>query len=474
MTRASPLRDRHDISAKIRALIIQLALPLCVLAVFVLALFFIYSLRYARISSNISTASQFNQNFKDEVDLKMYYFVTGSSDALPLDEVEKAEDLADTLLATARSRESLRAVSSVLDLCENLKTCIFEIRDTEGYDRRMHQLETNIYVITELIQDYMYTYLFHEAGQLAALRDRQNVLLGVGLLLSAGVMVAVISFSLRRSILLTRSITKPIDALYDRVLEIGGGDLSPKPPVEAEDGKLRALGEWLEETVTRLNEQMELNRREQERLRSMELSLIQAQINPHFLYNTLDAITWLVETGKNEQAVEMVSSLSTYFRSFLSNGKDIITLREEALHVRSYLEIQQVRYKDILRFTLDMDPALDSCRVPKMTLQPLVENAIYHGIKPRRGIGTVTISGVCRGELAELRVQDTGVGLDEETLAALRRSLDTDEGRGFGLLASYRRLRLMYGDDLDFRIDSAENQGTVITIRFPRRTEETP
>ena len=466
------LRGRHSISEKIRALIVQLALPLCVLAVFVLLLFFLYSLRFAQVSSNISTASQFNQNFKDEVDLKMYYFVTGSSDELPLDEVEKARELATTLIGTARSRESLRAVSSVLDLCENLKSCIYEIESTEGYDRRIHQLETNIYVITKLIQDYMYTYLFHEAGQLAALRQRQNVLVTVGLILSAGVMVAVIVCSLRRSIALTRSITRPIDELYGRVLEIGSGDLSPKPPVEAEDDKLRALGEGLEETVTRLNEQMELNRQEQIRLRSMELRLIQAQINPHFLYNTLDAITWLVETGKNDQAVQMVSSLSTYFRSFLSNGKDIITLREEALHVRSYLEIQQVRYKDILRFELSMDPALDDCRIPKMTLQPLVENAIYHGIKPRRGVSLLRISSVCRGGLAELEVRDTGVGMDETALAALRRSLEEDEGTGFGLLASYKRLRLMYGKELEFQIDSAENRGTVITIRFPRCTEE--
>lgn len=472
MKRPIALRASHSISAKIRALIVQLALPLCVLAVFLLLLFFLYSLQYAQVSSNISTASQFNQNFKDEVDLKMYYFVTGTSDELPLDEVDKARELATTLIGTARSRESLRAVSSVLALCENLKNCIFEIESTEGYDRRIHQLEANIYVITKLIQDYMYTYLFHEAGQLAALRHRQDVLLGVGMLLSVVVMVAVIAYSLRRSIVLTRSITRPIDALYDRVLEIGGGDLSPKPPVEAEDDKLRALGEGLEETVTRLNEQMELNRQEQIRLRSMELSLVQAQINPHFLYNTLDAITWLVETGKNDQAVEMVSSLSTYFRSFLSNGKDIITLREEALHVRSYLEIQQVRYKDILRYELSMDPALDDCRIPKMTLQPLVENAIYHGIKPRRGIGSVRISSISRGPLVELEVRDTGVGMDKDTLEALRRSLEEDEGTGFGLLASYKRLRLMYGRELDFQIDSAENQGTVITIRFPRCTEE--
>ena len=464
--------DNNSIRSQIGDLILNLAVPLCLLAAFILTLFLISSMQYAQVSSNISTASGFNQNFKDEVDLKMYYFVTESDDQLPWDEVDAASELATKLLDSTHNRESHRAIHSVLNLCENLKRCIFEIESTEGYDKRMHQLESNIYVITELIQEYMYTYLYHEAGELAALRQRQNVWLTGELLLAVAVMAVVITLTLKRSFRITRDITQPIDSLYARVEEIGKGDLSAREPVLAEDSKLQALGNGLEEMVTRLNEQMELNREEQIRLRSMELALVQAQINPHFLYNTLDAIMWLVETGKNDQAVEMVSSLSTYFRSFLSNGKDIITLREEALHVRSYLEIQQVRYKDILSYDLDMDPGLDSCLIPKMTLQPLVENAIYHGIKPKRGMSTVSICSSRLEDQVQLQVRDSGVGLSETALLELRNSLENDEGSGFGLLASYKRLRLMYGADLCFQIDSKENEGTVITIRFPYHREK--
>jgi len=464
-------RDRHSISGRIRELIVSLAIPLCVLAAFILLLFLFTSLQYAQVSSNISTASQFSQNFKDEVDLKMYYFVTDYDDALPLEEVEAAEELAVKLLGSTRSRESHRAINSVLNLCANLKACIAEIQTTEGYDRRMHQLETNVYVLTELIQQYMYTYLYHEAGELAALRQRQTAWLNAELIVAALVMAVVVTLTLRKSFKITREITRPIDALYGRVGEIGRGELTAREPVQAEDSKLQALSDGLEEMVTRLNEQMELNRQEQIRLRSMELALVQAQINPHFLYNTLDAIMWLVETGKNDQAVEMVSSLSTYFRSFLSNGKDIITLREEALHVRSYLEIQQVRYRDILRYEIDMDPALADCLIPKMTLQPLVENAIYHGIKPRRGVGTVRIHGRMEDGRVLLEVSDSGVGLSAEALRELRASLERDEGTGFGLISSYKRLQLMYGGELDFRVDSEEGRGTAIRIRIPYRTE---
>ena len=460
-----------SISGRLRDLILHLAVPLCLLSVFVLLVFLLSSLSLAQVSRNISTASQFNRNFKDEVDLKMYYFVAGSNDELPWDEIQTAEDLATELLETTHSRESHRAAGSVLDLCENLRRCILEIEATDGYDLRMHQLESNIYVITELIQKYIYTYLYHEAGEMAAIRTRQNLWITVDLLLALIVMIVVIVHSLRRSFRISGSISRPIDQLYRRVVEIGEGDLSRKPPVEAEDSKLKTLGAGLEEMVGRLNEQMALNRQEQDRLRSMELALIQAQINPHFLYNTLDAIVWLIETGKNDQAVEMVSSLSTYFRSFLSNGKDILPLREEILHVRSYLEIQQVRYKDILAYDFLTDPAVDDSLIPKMTLQPLVENAIYHGIKQKRGVSRITISSSLEGEDTVLKVSDTGAGMNPETLQSLRDSLAQDAGSGFGMLASYKRLKLMFSDALAFDIESEENKGTEITIRIPYRTE---
>ena len=471
MNAAAKQIDKRSIRAGLRNLILQLAVPLCLLSVFVLLVFLVSSLSLAQVSRNISTASRFNQNFKDEVDLKMYYFVTGSDDQLPWEEVQAAEELATALLENTRSRESHRAAESVLDLCENLRRCIQEIEETDGYDLRMHQLESNIYVITELIQKYIYNYLYHEAGELAVLRAQQNLWLTIDLILSLVVMVVVIVQSLRRSFRISGSISKPIDQLYQRVVEIGSGDLSPRAPVTAEDSKLQALGVGLEEMAARLDEQMELNSQEQIRLRSMELALIQAQINPHFLYNTLDTIMWLIETEKNQQAVEMVSSLSTYFRSFLSNGKEILPLHEEILHVRSYLEIQQVRYSDILSYDFLTDPSLDYCLIPKMTLQPLVENAIYHGIKPKRGASRITISSFRDGDRVVLRVSDNGVGMSPETLQQLRDALERDEGTGFGMLASYKRLKLMFGEDLEFQIDSEENRGTDITIRIPYQTE---
>ncbi len=463
----NPLPNRQrTIESKLSRMTMWMIAPMCVLAAFLLLFFVQFSIQNSKASRNITLASTFNQNFKDEVDLKMYYFVTGSSDVLPLDEVETAENLAVMLREGTKNHESRKAIENVLNLCGNLSDCIREIERTEGYDARISQLESNIYIITQLIERYVYTYLYYEAGEMAALEARLQTWMIVDLAAAILLVVLLVILLTVNTSRLARSITEPIDALYGRVSEIGRGNLSAQPPVEADDDKLQTLSVGIEQMVSKLSAQMALNEREQKKLRETELALLQAQINPHFLYNTLDTIIWLIETGKNEQAQEMVSSLSTYFRSFLSNGKDIISLREEAQHVRSYLEIQQVRYKDILSYEISIDSTLDGCRIPKMTLQPLVENAIYHGIKPKRGGGHISVTATESEGFACIRVQDTGAGLPPDKLASIRASLQEDAS-GFGLVAAYKRLRLMYGEQCIFTIDSLPGEGMTIAISIP-------
>ena len=335
----------------------------------------------------------------------------------------------------------------------------------------MEQLETNVYILTDLIQQYFYTYLYHEAGYLSSLQVALTARLWLELgLVAVGALVLVVVL-MRRSAAISRSITQPIYALRERAQSIGRGDLAAREPVIAEDETLQALSSSLEHMAQHLQQQMELNRQEQDKLRAMELALLQSQINPHFLYNTLDTIIWLVETGKNEQAVEMVTSLSNFFRSSLSKGRDIITLGEEEIHVRSYLEIQQVRYRDILCYEINVQPELRACVLPKLTLQPLVENALYHGIKLRRGMGHILVDAAQEDDHVRILVRDDGAGMPPERLQQLRQSLDTEEQIGFGLRTVYRRLRLLYGEQCAMELESEPNAGTTVTLRFPIRKE---
>lgn len=463
--------DRGSISGRMSRLIVSMALPILLVSVLLLGLLIAFNFQYSAVSSNITDASGFNQDFKNEVDLKMYSFVTGSSAELPTEEVETAQRLAEKLLKNTTNSESRKAINNVLHLCGSLESSIGKLCQTDGYDQRMEQLETNIYVITELIQEHIYTYLFHEAGEMARLQQQTDTWLVLEIIAVLLVVAIVLPTSMRKALKISRSITDPIDSLCERVEEIGAGDLAARTPVEAEDRKLRTLSTGVEDMAERLSQQIELNRQEQVKLRGIELSLIQAQINPHFLYNTLDAIVWLIETKKNEEAEEMVTSLSTYFRSFLSNGKDIITLAEEEQHVRSYLEIQQVRYRDILRYEIDIDPAIEQCLIPKMTLQPLVENAIYHGIKPKRGKGLLRVTGKRADGFATLQVEDSGVGMTAEELDRLRRKVESEDETSFGLVAASKRLKLMYGSACGFTIESEAGEGTRVSIRIPLKEE---
>lgn len=462
-------KRKKSLGYKLRLLMLSIFIPIVALFVFIVGMYISRNLQYEKVSGNLSLASNFGQDFKNEIDLKMYYYATGSEYAtgIPLREVERALELANTLSVRTSNKDSIRSIRSVKNLCENLMDRIVQISETEGYDERMEQLESNVYVLTELIQEYMYSYLYSEAEELAGLQRKMNTMLNVELPLIAVVTISLMFISVSRSIAISRSITKTIDEMYERVKSVDAGELVPLEPVKAEDEKLQALSNSFEEMIGRLSSQLELNKEEAKKIRSMELMLLQAQINPHFLYNTLDTIIWLVETDKREEAIEMVSSLSNFFRSSLSKGRDVITLAEEEIHVKSYLEIQQFRYKDKLTYEVDFSDSIKKYPVPKLTLQPLVENALYHGIKLKRGIGNIKIKGELIDDKIVLTVEDTGIGMDEEELIKVKESLEVEHSAGFGMAAVYKRLKLMFGELCSFDITSKKNEGTKILICIP-------
>lgn len=462
---------RTSINGQLKNLILTLILPMSTIIIVIFVMFTGYNIRYANASGNIARASGFSQSFKDDIDLKMYYFATDSEYAtgIPYEEVETALNLAKSLRKSTYNKDSQKAIDSVLNLCDTLRDRIEQIRVTEAYDERIAQLEANVYILTELIQNYMYTYLFYEAGELAMIQESMKRSLEIAVVVAFCATAVLVIVTINKSIHISRDIRQPIDNLYQRVLDIGEGALIPQEPVQAADRKIQALSDGFEEMVGRLSQLLELNKAEAARIRSMELMLLQAQINPHFLYNTLDTIIWLIETGKPDQAVEMVSSLSNFFRSSLSKGRDVITLEEEALHVRSYLEIQQVRYKDILEYSVSIDKEICDYRVPKLTLQPVVENALYHGIKLKRAKGRIDITGERTATGICIRVVDTGVGMNAETLEKVRESLTAEHSDGFGMAAVYKRLMLMFADNCTFTIESTEGVGTTVTINITDR-----
>lgn len=449
----------------------------CVLAVLLLAavlgMLLAYSNNNSRLLHNVTTASEFNQAFKENIDQKMYYYVIESqySEGLPLDEVKSAQTLARDLLSTTTQKDSRLAITSVLDLCENLETKLYEIEATPGYDERQSQLENNVYVLTSLIEEYMYTYLYYEAAYLNDLQAqiyKDIIAETIVIALICAVLLIVLTRYITK---LSNSITQPVALLCERVEEISKGDLRAHEPVQSDENEISILSEGVEQMAARLNVQITENNKKQDILRRTELALLQSQINPHFLYNTMDTITWLIEAEKTQAAIEMVSDLSTFFRLSLSKGEDIITLEDETRHVSSYLQIQKVRYKDIMGYTINIPAELSGAAVPKLTLQPLVENALYHGIKMKRGLGHIYIMGWAEGGDILLRVTDDGAGISPERLLQLQTAMQNGQRVGFGLSTVHERIRLMFGEKYGLSIGSKLGVGTTVTVRIPNKTK---
>jgi two-component system sensor histidine kinase YesM len=210
---------------------------------------------------------------------------------------------------------------------------------------------------------------------------------------------------------------------------------------------------------------------EQRAKREAELKILQAQIKPHFLYNTLDTIQWMAQERNAPDIAQITVALTHLFRIGLSKGNEIIPLSEELKHVESYLIIQLARYEDKLSYHIDLPEALKSQHVLKLILQPLVENAIYHGIKPKRGPGTIDIQVHRNEQRLYIRVSDDGVGISAERLAELREMLQRTENRpaeaGFGLYNVHERIVLTYGEPYGLFVDSKDHQGTVIEVCLP-------
>lgn len=217
-----------------------------------------------------------------------------------------------------------------------------------------------------------------------------------------------------------------------------------------------------------LSSLMEQNVEEQRQKRKSELKALQAQINPHFLYNTLDSIIWMAEWGKTNEVVLMTSSLAKLLRQSISNQNELVRVEEEVEYTRSYLTIQKMRYKDKLEYEILVDQEVQGKKIPKLVLQPLVENAIYHGIKYKEGKGVVCIEGFKAGTHMVLKVTDDGNGMTKEQLSKIFEKRETDTRRnGVGVLNVHERIQLYYGKEYGLKFSSEEGLGTTVEVYVP-------
>ncbi len=297
---------------------------------------------------------------------------------------------------------------------------------------------------------------------------------GIRQLIIVSVMLSIV-FAITLHYLLTKRLTRPIQILQHKMRLTASGYLEAKvKPVGTDE--IADLGQSFNIMVEKIKELLEQSLREQQQLQKAELRTLQAQINPHFLYNTLDSIVWMAEAGKSDAVIQLVKALSDLFRLSLNKGRDWVMIRTELAHAHSYLVIQQMRYRDILEYRFEVEPELQEYPILNMTLQPLIENALYHGIKNKRGKGIIVIGGYCEDSVVILTVTDNGVGISTDQLALLRHQLEQPvqcqeeeptEG-GFGLQNVHQRLRLYFGSEYGVQLESIVGTGTIISVRIPK------
>ena len=465
------MKQKPTMSTLLHRLIAVIFVPMSIVIAILIGILCWYSFQYRTLLQNVTAASAFNQNFKNDIDLKMFYYVSDSAyaDGKPIEEVESARSLAVQLLDQTTQKDSIDAIESVRNLCITLETRMEEIDNAESYDEGMTQLENNIYILTDLIQTYMYDYLYYESVHLSHLQAEITRQIEYIILTLVVLFIIVIVFIIVYVSHMTEAITSPLTKLTGRVGDITKGDFEKKEPIDAAEEEIQKLSVGFEDMVGQLNELIQENKRAERRKRHAELELLQAQINPHFLYNTLDTIIWLIEADKKQESVQMVSALSDFFRFCLSRGQDIISLQEEEKHVLSYLAIQKTRYQDRMDYEVHIPESLYDYAIPKLTLQPLVENSIYHGIKLQREKGIISVSAMDLEDKIELIVKDNGAGMSEERLEEMRRAIETGEKIGFGLRTVHERMQLLFGEEYGLTISSTEGVGTTITAVIPKQ-----
>lgn len=272
--------------------------------------------------------------------------------------------------------------------------------------------------------------------------------------------------------LLSGAITKPIKALVESMKKVEQGQFKSASLDTIGNNEISTLTKSFNLMLTKIQNLMEQNIEEQRQKRKSELKALQAQINPHFLYNTLDSIIWMAEGGKDREVVLMTSALARLLRQSISNDDEIVTIANEVDYARSYLTIQKMRYKDRLEFSIDVDTDILQKKIVKLVLQPLVENAIYHGIKYKETKGMIWISGKNMGKTIVLKVEDNGQGMTGEQLSRVfekreQNPLGNHKPSGVGARNVNNRLKLYFGPDYGLKYESEVNVGTVVTITIP-------
>ena len=438
-----------------------------------------YAFRYHDVISQIEKVSSLKPLVVESIPDELWSVVAGRKTFEQSNHAAIIQDVnnqLDSLMASSVTRNPMeltvarRTMNTLEDYVNDMGRQMTAGARVKSNEVALEEVRSVAALVGDMLEDFI-------ALEISAATDTSTHLqntLGVILAGEAVLLLLTILFAMMTQASLGETIRRPIAQLEEFAGSLAGGNLLARAPT-TEVEELKSLTASLNIMAGKLSDLIEENKREQENLKKSELRALQAQIAPHFLYNTLDAIVWLAEARRTAEVIQITQAMSDFFRISLSQGRDWIPLSQEVRHLQGYLTIQKIRYRDILDYQIDIPENLMDYQILKLVIQPLVENAIYHGIKHRRGRGLVEIRGWQEDELIHIQVRDNGVGMTEERLAEIRACLTEgdivcNETAGYGLYNVNTRLQLYYSPPRGLAIESGA-QGTVVSFSVPVRRQ---
>jgi two-component system sensor histidine kinase YesM len=441
-----------------------------------------YSRQYDAIITNITTANSISGSIKPDIDNEMWKIVAGKekfSEGKQYEIIDNVNAKVHWMMDHTDSQRAKVKLDLILRTLESLKVYVDQMGDKIAHNSTATENEVvleNIRFATSVMEEVVQNYVLYEVHRTESQYQLMRESFIRWQIFSFFLILGAVIFSVIAAWGLSKSIYTPIKKLHDVTTTITKNDLQALMTSDNVD-EITELGMSFNIMIGKIKELLDSKIQEQENLKKAELRALQAQINPHFLYNTLDTIIWMAESKKTDQVVKIVSALSKFFRISLSKGMDWITIGEEVERIRSYLIIQKMRYRDILDFNIEVDKEVTEHTILKLILQPLVENALYHGIKNKRKGGTINVRARMKGENEILlEVEDDGIGFTPEKLAQLRSELEDDSGSiklesGFGLDNVNKRIKLYYGKPYGLSVQSQYASGTCVTLVIPAKME---
>ena len=448
----------------------------------------IHTNQYNQIIWNVSRANRINEIASDDIPSELWEIICGKKEIADGDQNKMMDEITTglTLMLLKNQNSQSRAKLEVanranLTLRRNIDMLITNMKNGSTVTQNeaaLDEIRTITALFSDLIQDFIVTEIESANRTNQSIRTTSIILTAIQIIIIT-ILAVLISFRSFKSV--SRAIQNPIADMEKLSTKVANGDLTARIDIP-HVSELDTLAQNMNTMTEQIDVLIKKNIQEQKNFQKAEMKALQAQITPHFLYNTFDTIIWLAEEEKTDEVVRITKAFSDFLRISLSRGHEWITIGQELDHIKNYLTIQKIRYADILNYEIQADPSLLEFKIIKLVLQPLVENAIYHGIKNKRGRGHLKVTAEYTDDthtFITFTVTDDGAGFTEERLGQVKNELKDASANAeklssvYGLYNVNKKLKLYYGDKTDgLVIQSEHKKGSTISFTIPCTFEE--